>query len=382
MSYSQNKHSGLIKVVFVLPSLTAGGAERVLINLMNGLDKTRFAPSIITVNNGGDLHDLIGREIPYKSLHRDSVFKSTPALYKVLKHERPNIIVSTMAHMNFAVMALKPFFPDTKFVIREAITPSFFFEKYKNRSFIIKNLYKRYYPKADVLLSPASTILDEFTASLSLDDDNFMVLPNSVDINKMRSQDNFQPISTARKTRVDYVACGRLGKQKGFDRLINMLPKLNHTHDWRLTIYGEGAERENLESLINSLGLNEQVYLPGLVKEPYTQFAQADCFLLPSLFEGLPNVILETLACGTPAIATKESGGIHEIAKHTAPDALNVVQNMDKFITQMREVRPDPVQSFRKSLLPDVYHKQAVVSRFNGLLLSLVGQEERLKKAA
>ncbi|MAH06447.1 MAG: hypothetical protein CL561_12900 [Alphaproteobacteria bacterium] len=382
MFNSQRNKSELIKVVFVLPSLTAGGAERVLLNLMNGLDKNIFLPTIVTVSNSGDLHYLIRAGIQHHALNRNSVFKSAPNLFKVLKGLTPDIIVSTMAHMNFAVMALKPFFPDTKFVIREAITPSFFFEKYKNRSFIIKNLYKRYYPKADVLLSPASTILDEFTASLSLDDDNFMVLPNSVDIDKMRSQDNFQPISTARKTRVDYVACGRLGKQKGFDRLINMLPKLNHTHDWRLTIYGEGAERENLESLINSLGLNEQVYLPGLVKEPYTQFAQADCFLLPSLFEGLPNVILETLACGTPAIATKESGGIHEIAKHTAPDALNVVQSMDKFITQMREVRPDPVQSFRKSLLPDVYHKQAVVSRFNGLLLSLVDQEERLKKAA
>lgn len=362
-----------LKAVFVLPSLTAGGAERVLINLMNGLDKELFSPSIITVSNSGDLHDLIDPSIPYHSLNRNSVLKSTPALYRIFKQQKPDIVISTMAHMNFAVMALKPFFPKTKFVIREAITPSFFFEKYKNRSFIIKNLYKRYYPKADILLSPASTILDEFVSDVGLSEHNFMVLPNSVNIDAMRQQDNFKPIDHARKNRVEFVACGRLGKQKGFDRLIKLLPNLNHTSDWHLTIYGEGDERPYLENLIQQNNLEDKVTLAGLVKEPYIQFAQADCFLLPSLFEGLPNVILETLACGTPAIATKESGGISEIGKHTAGDALKIVDSMSSFLSAMRKVKPKPTTSFRTSLLPNMFHREHVLDLFNTTLLELSG---------
>lgn len=379
MSHLQNTHSKRSKVVFVLPSLTAGGAERVLITLMNNLKRELFSPSIITISNSGDLHDLIDKDIPYHSLYRNSVLKSTPALYHALKQQKPDIVVSTMAHMNFAVMALKPLFPKTKFIIREAITPSFFFEKYKNRSFIIKNLYKRYYPKADILLSPASTILDEFISDVGLEDKNFMVLPNSVDLNRIRQQNSFKPIDTRRKGKVEFVACGRLGKQKGFDRLIKLLPNLNHNSDWHLTIYGEGDERQNLENLVKENNLQDRVTLAGLVKEPYVQFAQADCFLLPSLFEGLPNVILETLACGTPAIATKESGGIHEIAKHTSKDALAIVDDMHAFLNAMQRIEPRPTESFRPSLLPNVFHKDNVMDLFNNTLLELSGRtlEER-----
>lgn len=382
MSNSQKNKSDLIKVVFVLPSLTAGGAERVLLNLMNGLDKTIFLPTIVTVSNSGDLHYLIRDGIQHHALNRNSVFKSAPNLFKVLKGLNPDIVISTMAHMNFTVMALKPFFPKTKFVIREAITPSYFFEKYKNRSFIIKNLYKRYYPKADLILSPASTIFDEFEADLGLNSHNFMVLPNPVDINKVRSQDNFAQISDDRDKCVTFVACGRLEQQKGFDRLIKKLPHMNHAYDWTLTIYGEGEERENLQNLINKLGLTQKVMLPGLIKEPYSQFAQADCFLLPSLFEGLPNVVLESLACGTPVIATEQSGGIHEIAKHTQDAALQVVSTMDKFVNRMKAVKPSPTSEFRASLLPEVYHKEKVMSFFNQTLLSLVQEAEQLPQAA
>ena len=74
------------KIIFVLPSLAAGGAERVLINLMNGLNRDYFQPSILSVSDRGELHDLIDSDIPYYSLGRDSVLKSPQALYLSLIH--------------------------------------------------------------------------------------------------------------------------------------------------------------------------------------------------------------------------------------------------------------------------------------------------------
>tara|TARA_R110000868_G_scaffold149712_2_gene372283 strand:+ start:1895 stop:3046 length:1152 start_codon:yes stop_codon:yes gene_type:complete len=367
----KTKNTDRKNIVFVLPSLTAGGAERVLISLMNGLDRERFKPFIVTVSDKGELHDFIDHDIPHYSLQKESVFKSAPALYKMLKQLKPDVVMSTMAHMNFTVMALKPFFLNTSFIIREAITPSFFFNKYKNRGFIIKGLYKRYYPKADMVISPAATIFDEFINELHLDAHNFKVLPNPVNLQKMRAQDNFKAITDKRKNTVAFVACGRLGQQKGFDRLISRLAGFSNKTDWSLTIYGEGPERENLESLIQQHGLTRQITLAGLVKEPYTAFAQADCFLLPSRSEGLPNVVLESLAAGTPVIATQESGGIHEIGQHTSKEALTIVKNMSAFMKEMESVQPNPTSQFRASLLPAVYNRDNVLDEFNRIIVDM-----------
>ena len=364
-----------LNTIFILPSLTAGGAERVLINLMNGVDREHFAPTLVTVSSNGELRDLVSKDIPYHSLNKNSVLKSTPNLYKLLKTMKPDIIVSTMAHMNFAVMALKPFFPKTTFIIREAITPSFLFEKYKGRSFIIKNLYKQYYPKADVILSPAQIIFDEFSDELQISPDNFELLRNPVNLAKMRAQDNFRPISEERKKTVNFVAAGRLGEQKGFDRLIEKLADFTMPYAWNLTIYGEGTERAYLEALIECHGLKDKVKLPGLVKGPYKEFAQADCFVLPSRFEGLPNVVLESLACGTPVIGTQESGGIGEIAKDVPEAHLSVVSSMDEFMSKMAIVQPNPTEKFRPSLLPQSYEHDNVLHAFNKILYKATGIE-------
>src|SRR5690606_2827716 len=136
----------------------------------------------------------------------------------------------------------------------------------------------------------------------------------------------------------------RLHPQKGFDRLIEALPRLNMPCDWHVTILGEGGEREKLESLIRLHGFENRVSLHGYTAAPWPHIAASDMFLLPSRFEGLPNVALEALACGTPVIATAESGGIAEIAE-TANGHVTIVSTMDDFIAEMEKVKPSPAPS-------------------------------------
>lgn len=354
------------RITFVLPSLTAGGAERVLITLANGINNKIFDKSFIIISEQGTLRDLISDDIPVNILGGQSVFKSLPRLYKALRNDKPDIIISTMAHMNFAVLMLKPFFPKTKFIVREAITPSFLLKKYKRLGFVIKLLYKILYRQADLVLSPSQIILDELNNELNMKTWNARVLNNSVNEDHIRSQIKLPEITDARTKAVKFVAAGRLNYQKGFDRLIQTASSLDTPYDWHIDILGEGAERENLENLIKEHNLERKITLKGLVHKPYSDFAAADCFLLPSRFEGLPNVALEALACGTPVISMHEAGGIAEIK--ATPKNLVIVNSMSDFKSQMEKVAPKPSEHPRPSLLSKENTYKQVIKDFHTVL--------------
>ena len=180
----------------------------------------------------------------------------------------------------------------------------------------------------------------------------------------------FKDASKEDEKLVRFIACGRLVKQKGFDRLIPLLAQFDTPYQWRLDIIGEGPERERLELLIQQLGLQNNVFLQGLILSPYDYFAGADCFLMPSRYEGLPNVVLEALACGTPVIATSESGGINEIANDCVNGAVKVVHDMTDFITEMTKIVPASKQDIAPSLVGECYQKETVSQFFEGLLRS------------
>lgn len=371
-----------LKVLFALPSLDAGGAERVLITLMNGLDCTKYRPEILSVRRDGPLRDLIAPSVKVHTLDQNPtslILPFLPSLYRKIKAVNPDVIVSTMAHMNFAVLMLKPFFPDTVFVVREAITPSFFFQKYKKIGWVIKQLYRTLYSRADCVLSPSQRIFDEFQDDLCMSSQSFQLLKNPVHVAKIRNSVEFQGVNDGQQGIVRFVACGRLDAQKGFDRLIEALGQFKSSYDWRLDILGEGEQRSYLEGLIKEKKLENKVFLAGLVMPPYSDMARADCFVMPSRFEGLPNVVLESLACGTPVIATRESGGIDEIAGDCSENDVCVVSNMEEFITEMGKVSPLTKTEASPSLLAECYEHQTVFDRFDSILHCLSRDSGKLK---
>jgi glycosyltransferase involved in cell wall biosynthesis len=353
------------KIAFVLPALTAGGAERVLITLMNGIDRSKFEPVFITVSDRGDLRNLIEPTIPFYSLGRRRVLFSIPSLYLKLREIGPDIAVSTMAHMNFSMLMIRPFLPRTKFIVREAITPSFIIDSHPLLSLPLSVAYKILYPTAHRVISPAQAIIDEFGSLLKMKRNNHVLLHNPVSVKQVRAEEN-RPLPDRPGNIVHFIAAGRLHKQKGFDRLINILPQFKG--DWQLTILGEGQERAALEALIAQKGLQDKISLPGHITNPWPRYAAADCFLMPSRHEGLPNVILESLTCGTSAIATKESGGVAEIVQNAAPGTVIVARDMAEFLRAMEKVTPSPAKTFRPSLLPECYKPEAVLKSFEEIL--------------
>lgn len=362
-----------LKVIFLLPALTSGGAERVLITLMNNIDRTRFEPHLLCISDHGDIGGLIDPDLPFHSLKTRSVLRSLPKLYTKLSTLEPDIIVSTMVHVNFVLLILKPFFPCTKFIVREAITPSFVFTQHPRIAPFLKLAYKYLYRKADIVLSPAQAIIDEFKQDLRMTCKNHHVLHNPVDIDFIRGFPPTPPSAPSTDTQtVHFVAGGRLHKQKGYDRLIRALPSLDMPYEWTLTIFGKGTERKALHQLIQQTGLQNKIKLAGHTQTPWPHYAQADCFLMPSRWEGLPNAVLESLACGTPTIVTAQSGGIAEIQDITGARHVHIAQDMDEFIQLMSKVTPSPSLTYRPSLLPDYFSKETVIIRFEKILYDVM----------
>lgn len=357
-----------LKIAFILPLLGAGGAERVLITLMNRLDRARFAPEFIVLDEDGPMRDWIADDIPFHSLGHLRVRQSLPRLLKEIKKLNPDIVVATQAHMNFALLLLRPFLRRQKLIVREANVPSSIVENVRTgKPWMVRGAYKGLYPLADLVISPAQIIIDEFASYLNMKTDNHALLYNPVDEARIRGDEKPAPAGPGREGRTHFICAGRLHRQKGFDRLIAALPSLGRD-DCSLTILGAGTEESALKHQVVALGLENRVHLPGLSSDPWPHIAAADCFLLPSRWEGLPNVVLESLSVGTPVIASKEAGGIGEIAALAAPGAVTVADGMAAFLEAMRTVKPAPAAAMRGSLLPETFRLETVMERFEGLL--------------
>ena len=105
------------------------------------------------------------------------------------------------------------------------------------------------------------------------------------------------------------VAVGRLRFEKNYEYLIRSFNKFHLSHPtFRLIIYGEGEERDKLTNLIHELKLDNHVLLPGRTKEVFAKIADARIYVLSSVFEGMPNALLEAMCTGLPCISTKVSG--------------------------------------------------------------------------
>lgn len=189
-----------------------------------------------------------------------------------------------------------------------------------------------------------------------------IVLPNPVDSAYLRTYSPCRDPGPGRR----FVAAGRLTRQKGFDRLIDLFASGSACD--RLWLFGDGPDRTVLEERARACGAADRIRFAGFQSEPWPSFAGADAMLVPSRWEGLPNVALESLACGTPVIATPESGGIAEVAAAAPPGAVTVAAWGDAFRNAMEEVVPSPVTRMRPSMLPEHYERDRVLERFRALV--------------
>lgn len=360
-----------IKTLFILPALSAGGAERILVTLMNNIDRDKFAPELLTINKMGPIKAWIANDIPVHSLQERKGHFSLLKLIAFVKEHKPDIIFSTMILSNAMALIIKCLFPHIKVIVRETSLPLAILEKYGWKGRLCWFIYKFLYPKADWVLSNCSPMIEQFENDIKISTHNHLLLFNPVDTKRIfdKIPDQFD-CPKDRKDTLYFVCLGRLSFEKGYDRLIRKLETFDPERPWKLDIVGEGDYRTKLEKLIVARGLEDHITLRGYHPNPWEIAARADCLLLPSRWEGMPNVVLEGFSCGLPTIAMREAGGIIDICACSPDDQLQIVGTMDEFIDAMKTIEIRPKKSKADSILPLEFSLPYVIEQFETILLS------------
>lgn len=304
----------MIKVLFFIPNLAHGGAERVMTNLVNHLDYSRFDITVQTMFDVGIYKDKLNKNIkyiggiPWYFRGNTLVYKcfSPKQLYKMYIKDEYDVIISYLEGPSARVIAGCPN-KDTKLIcwlhteLKGTDASDVVFRSTRESELC----YERYYK----IVGVSKTVCESFH-QLYPQCKHPITIYNTVEtdvISEKALEDIVDVHYDAKK--INLVTTGKLIKVKGFDRLIRIVRRLLDSKLLvHLYIVGSGEEKTNLEELIKNLGLQEDVTLVGFKENPYKYVKNADLFVCSSIREGFSTAVTEALIVGTAVISTNCSG--------------------------------------------------------------------------
>jgi glycosyltransferase involved in cell wall biosynthesis len=349
-------------LLLVLASLQAGGAERVMVQLAGAVGP-EVRTTLVVVDGRGPLRPLIAPDVELVDLGLTRVRAALGPLLQLVRERRPSAVVSSQTHVNLGLALLAPLLPrGTRTVVREAELR--LRDTLADRT--VRAAHRTLYRRLDLVLatSPwmAADLATRHRGPIAL-------LPNPVDVVGLRgaAEAALATAPTARPGRT-FVHVGRLIAAKGAHHVLEAFAEGGAPQD-RLVIVGDGPEHAALVARVAALGLGDRVELVGFAEAPVRYLAAADALVLASRSEGMPNVVLEALAVGTPVIALDELLTLGALASAVDPGALRRVPRAVLAAAIAATPALPVATSLRPSLLPEEHLPERVAARFVPLVL-------------
>ena len=363
----------LNKVMFFLPSLGGGGAERTVIQLANS-----FAEQGLKIHLGVcDLNDDKAKLLPEVSskielvnFNCGRVINSITPLKIKMKAEQYDCLVSTQTHTNIvAGIAKKLAGVATRLIFREVSTPSKNMKLQGIAKFVLKTLVNWTYPMAQQVVCVSKGVEADFREYYGYKNNNLSTIYNPVldgaYFEKLKAPVTHKFLNGDNKV---ILAVGRLTEAKNFSFLIRSFKALHDQHpETRLLILGEGELRAEFEALVVDLGLKDVVDLPGFDANPYAYFKYASLFVLSSNWEGLPGVLIQALASKVKVVSTNCPSGQMEILEHSKFGLLVECNDQAGLTQAMRQaIFADYVQYKEADFEAHIqqFHKQTVLKQY------------------
>lgn len=335
-----------LRLVITIPSLSGGGAERVMLNIARALSEkghdvtvaVREADGPYDVPEGVKLKALgihigTGLRLTAKLPRRRTIMAPVVLAYQIvymlrlawfLKRHKPDAVLSALFMQNLTtIMAHRLARSRARLAVSERNTFSLNVRKYGRLKYnTFRRMIRWLYPKADVATAVSHGVADDLSRATGISRGIIRVINNPTVTSEISRLADEQPdcpwlsddLPLADSFLDVIVACGRLSEQKDYPTLLRALAILNRNEPKaRVIILGTGTLDSSLRNLAVSLGIADFVRFEGFVANPYAYMQRADVFVLSSRWEGFPNVLLEAMACGAPVVSTDCPHGPRDI---------------------------------------------------------------------
>ena len=367
-----------LRIAFFLPALDDGGVQKVFVTLANHLSQTVSVDFVLANATGPHLANLHPRVnvVDLGQAHAAAAFFG---LGRYLRQQRPAALLSGMSNANLTAILAGTFFSRScKVILTQHVNWSQVLANQPTRKeWLVYQLSKIVYPLAARIVAVSSGIAAEIQGMRNVRPERVRRIQNPVVTPEMRElarQPATHPWLRAKNGPI-LLGIGRLVPQKDFATLIRAFQRVQAATGARLIIFGEGPERSQLEALIRKLDLVESVDLPGFQSNPYACLARADLFVLSSRFEGLPTVLIEALACGTPVVATDCPTGPAEILENGEYGNLVPVGEVESLAKAILEQLNHPVSREKLQQRAQLYSVETVSQAYLELIAQAVASQ-------
>jgi glycosyltransferase involved in cell wall biosynthesis len=317
------------RIGIFFPSLAMGGVERLMVTLSRALAARGYPIDLVVGSQKGDFRDDVPPSVRVIDLRcpPPQTLLRLPGLVRYLRCERPHVLLSATDGSNLVALWAKLLAQTPGSVVisthllwsMHAMLSSFQspFNAVKYR-FVMPVLIQRTYPLADGIIAVSRRVASDIVQASSVPLDRVHVVYNPIITPELRAkmQEPLEHPWFGPGEPPVILGVGRLSREKDFATLIRAFALARQQCPLRLMILGEGAERPALTALASTLGIADDVAMPGFVSNPYPPMREAAVLVLSSFFEGFGNVLVEAMAAGTPVVCTRCPGGPEEILEN------------------------------------------------------------------
>ena len=359
-----------MKILFYTMAMIKGGTERTISNLSNELIKN-YDITIITNINGPieynlnkkikvipiDKKDKRKEKIIPKIITKTSSYR-TKQLKEIIKQEKPNLIIATLPEPTIRILSLKKVFPHIPIIVSIRNHPN---SEFKG---ILKTIRNHYYQYADKIVIQDIHYKKYFQKSIFK---KIEVIPNYL------SDEFIENNKKNEKVEKTILTIGRLEKQKNIPLLIKSFSKLNKKFNkYKLIIIGEGREKNKVLKLIKEKKLEKRVILKKTKNHIKQELEKATLFVLPSNYEGMPNVLLEAMASSLPVITTNSTEALYSIINNNVNGIIieknhqQELTNKIEFLLENKEKRERLSKEAVK--IRKKYSKKIILKKWNSII--------------
>lgn len=368
-----------LHIALFIPTLGGGGAERVFVQLANGLS-LKVGRVDLLVASGGHYQQFVSKRVNVVNFEKSRTLATMFGLRKYMMESRPDVMLSTLSDANVVILLaglLAQWSPPI--AIRETVMISENLKvalKTKVLSFMAELLY----PRADAVVSLSKGVAVDLERKIGN-----LKHPVKVIYNPGPSEQELSLGGQAsdiflesKKNGPVFVAVGRLNDQKDYPTLIKAFVRIRERIKSTLWILGEGEKRHSLEELIRALGLQNDVFMPGFVDNPYPYLRAADVFVMSSKYEGGPSSMLQAMACGRKIVSTDCASGPAEFLEDGKQGYLVPVGDVDAFANAVLRSLKEPLSLSSRQKSMQRFDPQYIVDEYLNFLYNVATSNQRM----